>query len=113
MNIFARIAQMESSRFVGGRAQTQALLRAPDKTRPAATTGACPQPASVDAKKQYHQRVEIVRLPAGSIVSIPVLESLDPSPPGFYGALVFALPISLALWVLIGLAGWGLVSIFL
>lgn len=26
---FARIAQMESSRFVGGRAQTQALLRAP------------------------------------------------------------------------------------
>ena len=35
----ARIAQMESSRIVGGRAETQALLRAPFRMRPA-----CGQP---------------------------------------------------------------------
>lgn len=81
--------------------------------RPAATTGDQSQPASRDAGTKYYPRTEIVRMPSGSIVAIPALESLDPSPPGFYGALVFALPVSLALWVLIGLAGWGLISVFL
>ena len=62
---------------------------------------------------QYASGAEIIRMPSGSIVSIPSLESLDPPSPGFYGALMFALPISLMLWILIGLSVWGLVSVFL
>lgn len=62
------------------------------------------------------QRTEIIRMPAGSIVQLPRLEprfeSLDPPDPGFYRALMFALPISLVLWGLIGLAVWLLASVF-
>lgn len=90
------------------------LRSASETSRQDIGRGRCDRPAGpLDVRTQYSPHTEIVRLPAGSIVSIPVLESLDPSPPGFYGALVFALPISLALWVLIGLAGWGLISVFL
>jgi hypothetical protein len=82
-------------------------------TRPAATTGGPSQPASRGKGKQYYPPTEIVRMPSGSIVSIPSFEELDPPSPGFYGALMFALPISFILWILIGLAVWGLVSVFL
>lgn len=80
-------------------------------TRPAATTGDQSQPASRGKGKQYYPPTEIVRLPSGSIARIPRFEQLDPPPPGFYGALMFALPLSIILWILIGLAAWGLVSV--
>jgi hypothetical protein len=86
-------------------------------TRPAATTGDHPLPASRDAKKQYNQRAEIIRMPAGSIVSIPryesSLEPIDLAEARLKKALLFAIPLSLFLWILIGLAAWGLVSVFL
>lgn len=70
----------------------------------------------LDVRKQYNPHTEIIRMPAGSIVSIPRLEAslepLDPPSPGFYGALMFALPVSIFLWVLIGFAAWGLLSVF-
>ncbi|MCK1430883.1 hypothetical protein [Bradyrhizobium sp. 87] len=58
------------------------------------------------AKKQYNHRTEIVRLPSGSIAQIPSFESLDLSQARFHRALVFALPVSLLLWSLIGLSVW-------
>ncbi len=82
-------------------------------TRPAATTGACPLPASLDAGTKYYPRTEIIRMPSGSIVAIPPLEPIDLAQARFHRAIMFALPISLVLWSLIGLAVWGLVSVFL
>lgn len=64
------------------------------------------------AKKQYNHRTEIVRLPSGSIAQIPSLEQLDLSQARFNRALMFALPVSFILWGLIGLAIWGLISVF-
>jgi hypothetical protein len=75
-------------------------------TRRASLTGISTDAPGGDAKKQYIQRVEMVRMPSGSIVSIPSFEELNPPPPGFYGALMFALPISLAIWCLLGFAVW-------
>lgn len=73
---FARIAQMESSRIVGGRAQTQALLRAPDLTSRAGATGISHQPGS-RGDTQYFAGNEIP-LPSGSIASpVTVLKSLN------------------------------------
>jgi hypothetical protein len=72
--------------------------------------GAFDHPAgSRGAKKQYNQRAEIVRMPSGSIVSIPSFEEFDTTPTGLHRALMFALPISIILWGLIGLAVWLLV----
>lgn len=82
-------------------------------TRPAATTGDQSQPASRGKGKQYYPPTEIVRLPSGSIARIPRFEPLDPQPPGFYGALVRWLPVSIIIWILLGLACWGLISVFL
>lgn len=74
----ARIAQMESSRIVGGRAQTQALLRAPDRTSRTVTTGACPPSGSRGVK--YATPNSFPALPAGSIRGA-LLESPDPFHP--------------------------------
>lgn len=98
MTIFARIAQMESSRIVGGRAQTQALLRAPDKTNRQATTGACPPAGSRGSVPQYKSGAEIIRMPAGSIVSIPSLEASDLPKPRLNEPLVLALLFNCLLW---------------
>lgn len=86
-------------------------------TRPAATTGASPLPASRDVRTQYNPHIEIVRMPSGSIVSIPrlepPLEPLDLAQARLKEAILFALPLSIFLWILIGLAVWGLFSVFL
>lgn len=79
MSIFARIAQMESSRIVGGRAQTQALLRAPNLTsRQNVGRGRFDHSAgSRDAGTQTYPHAEIL-LPAGSIASpVSIFKTLD------------------------------------
>jgi len=72
---------------------------------------------SRDVRTQYNPHTEIVRSPAGSIVSIPrfeaPLEPLDLAQARLHEALMFALPLSFFLWILIGLAAWGLISVFL
>jgi len=85
----------------------------PYNSRRASLTGISTRAPGGGERKQYNPPTEIVRLPSGSIVQIPSFESLNPPDPGFYRALMFALPISLVLWGLIGLAVWGLVSVFL
>jgi hypothetical protein len=82
MSISARIAQMESSRIVGGRAQTQVLLRAPDKTsRQDIGRGRYDLPAgSRGAVTQYNSGAanSFPPLPSGSIyASGAFLESPD------------------------------------
>lgn len=67
MNPLARIAQMESSRIVGGRAQTQALLRAPVKTSRTDATGIC-HPSGSHGVTQYY--ANSIPLPSGSISRI-------------------------------------------
>lgn len=106
----ARIAQMESSRIVGGRAQTQALLRAPDRTSRTVTTGACP-PSGSRGVTQYYADNEIP-LPSGSIASpVPALKSLNLAQAVLDGlavivgflflcALAGSLPLAVALMVL-------------
>ena len=81
-------------------------------TRPAATTGNHPLPASRGEGTQTYPHTEIVRMPSGSIAQIPALEPLNLSQARFNEALLFALPLSIFLWVLIGLAICGLVSVF-
>lgn len=51
---------------------------------------------------------EIVRLPSGSIVAVPPLESPDLSQARLKEALLFALPIGFFLWGLFALAIWAL-----
>lgn len=58
------------------------------------------------------QRTEIVRMPSGSIAQIPALEPIDLAQARFHKALLFALPVSLFLWGLIGFAVWLLASVF-
>lgn len=62
--------------------------------------------------KQYNSRTEIVRLPSGSIAQIPLFEAPDLAQARLKEAILFALPVSIILWGLIGLAVWGLVSVF-
>lgn len=81
-------------------------------TRPAATTGACPLPASRGAVPQYKSGAEIIRMPSGSIAAIPPLEPIDLAQARLKEAIPFALFVSLILWILIALSIWGLVSVF-
>lgn len=79
MNLFARIAQMESSRIVGGRAQTQALLRAPGlSSRQHIGRGRYDHAVGSRGEgTQTNPHAEIL-LPAGSIASpVSVLKSLN------------------------------------
>lgn len=63
------------------------------------------------AKKQYnHRAANVILLPSGSIAP---LEEIDLSQARFHRALMFALPVSLLLWSLIGAAVWLLASVFL
>lgn len=82
-------------------------------TRRASLTGISTDAPGGGAKKQYNQRTEIVRMPSGSIAQIPSFEPLDPSQARLHRALMFALPVSLLLWSLIGFAVWLLISVFL
>jgi hypothetical protein len=67
---------------------------------------------SRDVRTQYNPHTEIVRLPAGSIVSIPrheaPLEPLDLSQARFNKALAFALIVNFSIWGLLALAVWAL-----
>jgi hypothetical protein len=65
------------------------------------------------AKTKYIPRTEIIRLPSGSIARIPIFEDPDSSQARLHRALMFALPVSLILWSLIGAAAWLLISVFL
>lgn len=67
-------------------------------TRPAATTGNHPLPASRDAGTKYNPRTEMVRMPSGSIVQIPSFESYDLPKSRFNEALALALLINLFAW---------------
>jgi hypothetical protein len=73
-------------------------------------------PAGSHGVTQYYAGNEIIRMPAGSIVQLPRLEPsfepFDPPQANLHRALMFALPISLVLWGLIGFAGWLLLSVF-
>jgi hypothetical protein len=85
-------------------------------TRRASLTGISTDAPGGDAGTKYYPRTEIIRMPAGSIVSIPryesPLEPIDLAEARLKKALLFAIPLSLFLWILIGLAAWGLVSVF-
>lgn len=63
------------------------------------------------AVTQYTSGAEIIRMPSGSIVSIPPLEPLDIAQARLKEAVLFALPVSVLIWVLIGLSVWGLISV--
>lgn len=53
-------------------------------------------------------------LPSRSISRIETpLESIDLAQSRLKEAILFALPVSILLWILIGLAAWGLISVFL
>jgi hypothetical protein len=67
-------------------------------SRRAATTGNPSRPGSLGAVPQYKSGAEIIRMPAGSIVSLPPLEPLDPAQPRFNEALVLALLFNCLLW---------------
>lgn len=86
-------------------------------TRPAATTGNQSLPASAGAHGGTRANYEIIRMPSGSIVSIPriepALEPLDLSKARLNKALVFALAINFLAWGFILLAGRALASVFL
>lgn len=79
-------------------------------TRPDTTTGARPShPAYRGAGTQkINPRAEIVRLPSGSIAQIPRFEPIYLAEARLKEALLFALPLSIILWILIGLAVWAL-----
>lgn len=62
---------------------------------------------------QTHPHAEIIRLPSGSIVSVGPFEPIDLAEARLKEAIAFALPVSIILWILIGLAIWGLISVFL
>lgn len=109
-NIFARIAQMESSRFVGGRARTQAPLRAPNQTSRSATTGGS-SADRLQREADTHFATEFP-LPSGSIRSpVPALKSLNVTQALLDGlavlvcffflcALVGSVPLAIALMIL-------------
>jgi hypothetical protein len=100
---------MESSRIVGGRARTQAPLRAPDKTSRTVTTGACP-PSGSRGVTQYYADNEIP-LPSGSIRSpVPALKALNLSQAIldglavlflflFFAALIGSVPLAVGLLI--------------
>jgi hypothetical protein len=82
-------------------------------TRRASLTGISTDAPGGDARTQYIPRTEIVRLPSGSIAQIPRFESIDLAEARLKEAIAFALPVSIILWILIGLAIWCLISVFL
>jgi hypothetical protein len=79
-------------------------------TRRAGLTGISTNAPGSGAVTQYSSGAEIIRMPSGSIVSIPSLEPLHLAEARLKEALLFALPLSIILWILIGLAIWGLIS---
>lgn len=82
----ARIAQMESSRIVGGRAQTQALLRAPDSE---ADRHDGDHAWSASHGARGGTRADSIPLPSGSIRSpVPTLKSLNLAQAVFDGLAV-------------------------
>jgi hypothetical protein len=78
-------------------------------TSRSSATGISHSTGSRGQGKQYYPPAEIIRMPSGSITP---LEPLDLSQARFNRALMFALPVSFILWGLIGLAIWGLISVF-
>jgi hypothetical protein len=58
--------------------------------------------------KQYNPPAEIIRMPSGSIVSIPPLEPIDLAQARLNKALLLALPVSLGIWGLLALLVWAL-----
>lgn len=69
------------------------------------TTGESDQIAgSRGTVTQYNSGAEIIRMPSGSIVSIPHLETSDLPKSSFNEALVFALLVNFAIWGLLALA---------
>jgi hypothetical protein len=78
-----------------------------------AATGISQRAGSRGKGKQYNPPAEIIRLPSGSIVSIPRFEPIEFAEARLKKELPFALFVSLILWGLIGLAVWGLISVFL
>lgn len=107
--IFARIAQMESSPFVGGSAQTQALLRAPDLTSGRADGGvqrgrshgahAIPAPSSIPLPSgSIHSPVaafKSLNLAQAMLDGLAVIFGLF-----FFAALLGSLPLAVALMIL-------------
>jgi hypothetical protein len=63
-----------------------------------ASTGDQQRSGSRDARTQYSQRTEIVRLPSGSIAQIPRFESIDLPKTSFNEALALALAVNCLCW---------------
>ncbi|MET4529169.1 hypothetical protein ABIB87_008899 [Bradyrhizobium sp. JR18.2] len=80
-------------------------------SRPSAT-GISHSTGSRSAGTQTYPHAEI-RLPSGSLDrAIGPFEPLDLSQARLNEALALALPLSIILWILIGLSVWGLISVF-
>jgi hypothetical protein len=77
-------------------------------TRPAATTGNHPLPASRGGGGQYNSRAEIIRMPSGSIVAVPPLEPIDLLQSRLNEARVVALFLNLFVWGGVALLVWAL-----
>ncbi|MCK1465752.1 hypothetical protein IVB34_47580 [Bradyrhizobium sp. 2] len=58
--------------------------------------------------KQYYPPAEIIRMPSGSIVSIPPLKPLNLAQSRFNEAVVFALLVNFGIWGLLAIAIWAL-----
>jgi hypothetical protein len=63
---------------------------------------------SRSAVPQYKSGAEIIRMPSGSIVSIPPLEPLDLAKSRFNEALLLALFINFGIWACLALLLWAL-----
>lgn len=81
-------------------------------TRRASLTGISTDAPGGGARTKYSPRTEIIRLPSGSIVSIPLLESPDLSQSRLNVPLVFALAVNFLCWGFILLAGRALAVAF-
>lgn len=81
-------------------------------TRRVSLTGISTDAPGDGAGTKYYPRTEIVRLPSGSIVSIPLLESPDLSQSRLNVPLLFALAVNFLCWGFILLAGRALAVAF-
>lgn len=87
-----------------------------EKLSRTAATGNPPQSGSRGLGKQYNSRAaNVILLPSRSILAADVapLEPIDLAQARLKEAIPFALPVGALLWILIGLAVWGLISVFL
>lgn len=77
-------------------------------TSRSSATGISHSTGSRGQGKQYYPPAEIIRMPSGSIVSIPPLKPLNLAQSRFNEAVVFALLVNFGIWGLLAIAIWAL-----